>query len=219
MRVWVTRAEPGAAATAERLKALGHVPVVLPLLQVRALDTRLSLEGVAALAFTSANGVSAYAALEARRDLPVFTVGDATAEAARAAGFSRVASAGGDVEALIALIADAAPGPVLHAGARQPAGDLIGGLAARGVTGRAAPLYEAVETPPPSAPCVDVVLAHSPRAASVLARVAGMTGVPAFCISEAAAAPLRRANFAVLAIAPFPNEAALLKLLDEPRSG
>lgn len=219
MRVWVTRAEPGAAATAERLRALGHEPVVLPLLRVRALDAALSLEGIAALAFTSANGVAAFIGRESRRDMPVFAVGDATAEAARAAGFSEVASAAGDVEALVDLIAAAAPGPVLHPGARQPAGDLIGGLAARGVTGRAVPLYDTVETPPPSAPAVDAVLAHSPRAAAVLARFAALAGAPVFCISGAAAAPLRAANFTALAIAPFPNEAALLKLLDEPRAG
>ncbi|WP_392354638.1 hypothetical protein V8F63_04600 [Brevundimonas sp. LF-1] len=31
-RVWVTRAEPGAARTADRLTALGFEPVVVPLL-------------------------------------------------------------------------------------------------------------------------------------------------------------------------------------------
>ena len=44
--------------------------------------------GVAALAFTSINGVSAFAELSDRRDLPTFCVGDATADAARELGVS-----------------------------------------------------------------------------------------------------------------------------------
>ncbi len=36
-RIWVTRAEPGAEATAARLRALGHAPLVASLLGVRLL--------------------------------------------------------------------------------------------------------------------------------------------------------------------------------------
>ncbi|WP_415491802.1 uroporphyrinogen-III synthase, partial [Brevundimonas diminuta] len=44
---------------------------------------------------------------------PVFAVGDATAEAARAAGFADVRSAAGDIHALARLIAaEAPPGPL-----------------------------------------------------------------------------------------------------------
>ena len=35
MRVWVARPEPGAARTGERLAALGHLPLVAPVLVVR----------------------------------------------------------------------------------------------------------------------------------------------------------------------------------------
>ena len=84
-RVWVTRAEPGASRTAARLGALGFEPVVAPLLTIRTLTPVIDLSGVAALAFTSVNGVTAFAALNADRDKPVFAVGDATAEAAREA--------------------------------------------------------------------------------------------------------------------------------------
>ena len=50
-RIWVTRAQPGADATAERVRALGHDALVAPLLAVRALpDVQVDLSGVAALA-------------------------------------------------------------------------------------------------------------------------------------------------------------------------
>jgi len=82
------------------------------------------LTGIAALAFTSRNGVAAFAALSDDRSLPVFTVGDATAEAARTAGFAAVRSAAGALEDLARLLAEAAPGLVLAPGALEPSGDL-----------------------------------------------------------------------------------------------
>ena len=101
MRIWITRAQPEAEATAGRIRALRHEPVVAPVLEVRPSLDAPALEGVGALAFTSRNGVRAFVALTPERDLQVFTVGDATAAAAREAGFTDVASASGD----------AAPGP------------------------------------------------------------------------------------------------------------
>ncbi|HET6969964.1 MAG TPA: uroporphyrinogen-III synthase, partial [Phenylobacterium sp.] len=100
-RIWITRAQPGADATAERVRAMGHDAVVAPLLAVRPLlDVPVDLRGVAALAFTSANGVRAFADVSGERNLKVFALGAATAQAARAAGFKSVLSADGDVEAL-----------------------------------------------------------------------------------------------------------------------
>lgn len=215
MRVWVTRAEPGAAATAQRLRDLGHEPFVSPLLEVRGLDTALDLGGVAALAFTSPNGVAAFAEREPACDLPVFAVGDATAETARAVGFIDVRSASGDVAALARLIiADPPKGVILHPGARHPAGDLVGDLARAGISAAAAALYETVAVSAPAPlPVLDAVLIHSPRAALALAPLGAVRTRPVLCISAAAAAPLLAGNFTAVATAPFPNEAALLKLL------
>lgn len=226
MKVWVTRAQPGAARTAARLTALGHDPLVAPLLAVRPLPgADLALDGVAALAFTSANGVSRFAGTQpAGRDLPVFAVGDATAEAARAAGFAQVRSAAGDVGALAALLARERPGgPVLHPGAREPAGDLPGALHAAGVSVRAVAVYEttALDLAPDAAeawPSLEVVLLHSPRAACAFLQAAQgrSTGdLLAACLSEAVAAPLRGC-VARVRTAAEPREAALLALLGKP---
>ena len=90
-KIWITRAQPGADATAERVRALGHDAVVAPLLAVQVLpDVEIDLRGVAALAFTSANGVRAFADANGERGLKVFAVGAATAQAARKAGFKSV---------------------------------------------------------------------------------------------------------------------------------
>ncbi len=132
MNVLVTRPEADAAALAEELAARGHSAVIEPLFTIVAgPEAALDLSGVQAVALTSANGARALAGRTARRDLPVFAVGDATAAAARAAGFAEVESAGGDVALLAALIAsrlDPGAGPVLHAAARRVAGDLKGRL-------------------------------------------------------------------------------------------
>lgn len=210
MRVWVTRAQPGAERTAAKLRALGHEAVVEPLLEVRPLSPALELDGIAALAFTSRNGVDGYARLSSRRDLPVFTVGDATAEAARAAGFTEVRSAGGDVRALAKRLGEEeVEGELLYVRPEEPATDLAA-LLAKPL--RTVAVYETVESSP-TPPQADAVLVHSPKAARALAALPVTHAMPVFCISENAAAPLRAAGFENLAVAPFPDEPALLKLL------
>jgi uroporphyrinogen-III synthase len=225
MRIWITRAEPGASRTADKLRALGHEPVVAPLLEVHALPGPIDLDGVAALAFTSANGVRAFAERSPEPDfgraLPVFTVGDATAVAAKMAGFAEVASASGDLDALADLIAAHAGrlhGTVLAPGPREPAGDLPRALAAQGVTAQALALYETLPVyPPRGMGPVDAVLIHSPKAAERLAVVMGdRTGPAAYCISAAAAAPLANHAFALVEWAARPDEDSLLALLPAP---
>lgn len=214
MRVWITRTLPGAQRTAAAVAARGWQPVVEPLLEVRFLRPSIDLTGVAALAFTSAHGVDALAASETRRDLPVFAVGDATAQAARKTGFERVDSATGDVAALARLIAARRPdGVVLHAAASEPAGDLVAALAGAGVTARLLAVYETVERAWTEPDC-DAVLVQSPRAARALADRLDPTLPRLYaCVSEPAAAPLRAAGFRYVESAPEPTEAATLALL------
>lgn len=225
-RIWITRAQPGADLTAERVRALGHDAVVAPLLAVRTVpDVNVDLNGVAALAFTSANGVRAFADICGERGLKVFAVGAATAQAARQAGFRSVLSADGDVEALaegIAVRRAELKGAVLHPGAAEPAGDLAGSLEKHGVEARRLILYETapVEMSDAEAEALaasDAVLLHSPRAAQVLARILKAHPAPtlrALGLSKAVVQPLSRTKLAARAFPPFPLEAALLNLID-----
>jgi len=224
-RIWITRAQPGADTTAERVRALGHEPVVAPLLAVRpAENVRVDLAGVAALAFTSANGVRAFAELTPDRGLRVFAVGSATAQAARAAGFKSVLSADGDVEALadgIAARRGELRGAVLHPGAAEPAGDLAGALKKHGVEARRLVLYAtspvklSADEASNLVQC-DAVLLHSPRAAQVMAKLLKAhpaPGMRALGLSKAVIKPLARTPLAAKAFPPFPLEAALLNLI------
>jgi uroporphyrinogen-III synthase len=217
MKVWITRARPGAETTAARLTALGFTPLVLPLLNVRRLPAQIDLTGIDALVFTSMNAVGAFAALCHGRAHPVFTVGDATARAARDAGFASVHSANGDLTALVALIGEEAPGlSLLHPAAAEPAGDLSA-LVGEAARVRTLPIYETVETGACPQERWDTVLIHSPRAGHALAALAQKAnGRLACAISEAAATPLSGLDFGEVRIAVAPTEDALLAALGKP---
>ena len=227
-RIWVTRVSPGAEATAGRLEGMGFTPLIDPLLAVRDLSPAIDLTDVAALAFTSVNGVAAFARASSDRTRRVFAVGDRTAAAARDAGFGRVDSADGDVGALAGLILGAArdlDGAVLHPAALEPAGDLLSPLIAAGLTARRLALYESVARDPAPETLAAIgtltaVLLHSPRAALRLAALLADRPAPdlkALCLSPAVAAPLEALAQAgalrSLASAPRPTETALLGLL------
>ena len=220
MRIWITRAQPEADATALRVRALRHEPVVAPVLEIQPIGEAPDLADVGALAFTSRNGVRAFAGLSSERGLPVFAVGDATADAAREAGFDEVVSASGDVAALATLIAETGKGmngQVLHAAPEEPAGDLVSALAAQGVAARAHTVYRTAPAdfaPPAEA---DVVLIHSAKAARQLAQhrdmAAAAPAITAICISSAAAEPLHGLGFRDVLLASSPDEAAMIEVL------
>ena len=227
--VWITRTRPGADATAERVRALGHDAVTAPLLAVRAaLQAVVDLTDVTLLAFTSANGVRAFAADSDERTLPVHPVGGSTAAAARAAGFADVRSADGDVAALAALIIARRPsGIVLHPGGVDQAGDLTGTLRSANIDARSAALYETVICAADDAllarlGSLDAVLLHSPKAARALAAQLGRTpspGLHILCLSPHIAVSfgeglgLGQAGAHRVSVAASPDDTALLSLL------
>jgi uroporphyrinogen-III synthase len=231
MRIWVTRAAPEADNTAARLRERGHSPLVAPVLKVRHMDKAPDLAGVGAVAFTSRNGVRAFAALSRERAMTCFAVGGATAQAARDIGFSDVHSADGDALALAELIAGrraSFAGAVLHAAPEAPAQDLVKALGGHGVHARAHVVYRTEPLPLDRAALsalqaepveLDAVLVHSAQAARHLSQFPALEQVApdllAFCISPAAAEPLKALEFRVLKSAPFPNELGLLSLVED----
>ncbi|HKR20316.1 MAG TPA: uroporphyrinogen-III synthase, partial [Stellaceae bacterium] len=174
----------------------------------------------------------AFASISPRRDLPAFTVGDATARAARAAGFVQVESADGDVHALAALAArrlDPAAGALIHAAASAVAGDLAGELARAGFTVRRLRLYEAVAATRLTAETRDAIatgavgtaIFFSPRTAETfvtLVRTAGIDGcaaaIVAVVLSPAVATAFGPLTWRRIEVAAAPNEPALLAALD-----
>jgi uroporphyrinogen-III synthase len=213
--VWVTRTLPGAEVTGGKVRAAGFEPLVAPLLEVVfEPGGEIDVTGVAALAFTSANGVRAFATRSPERRLPVFVVGRATAAAARNAGFVTVTASDGDVFTLARGIPHG--GLVLHAGAAEPAADLVLALKRRGVAARGIVVYRTERTTLSdavfaAAAASDFVLLQSAKAARAF-RQFNFDRPHPICQSTAIASllPLR-----ATVSAHAPNEAALLAGLIE----
>jgi uroporphyrinogen-III synthase len=236
MRVLVTRPQADAAPLVAALEARGHETLLQPLLTIEPVQPapEFDLEGVQALLFTSANGLRSFAALSPRRDLPVFAVGDASGAAARAAGFARVESAGGDVEDLARLVIarlDPAAGAVFHGAGASLAGDLKGALEDAGFAVRRAVLYNArpAETfaedvrAALAAGSLDAIAFFSPRTAGTFARLVEQHGLEAacatcraVCLSPAVAARLESLPWRGMTVAARPERDALVACLDDP---
>lgn len=225
--VWITRADPGASETAERLRALGHEPLAAPLLTIRKAK-RLTADPAdyQAVLFTSANGVRAFAELTDLRPR-AFCVGEATARTARAAGFTDAYNAEGDSEDLAALVAEAldpAEGPLLHAAGEHTAGDMPAALGEAGFTLERAIVYAADlarALPEEAARALETrslhaILLHSARPAERLARLApkrDLERLAIAAISPRAAEPLD-ARGVLVSLAETPDEEALFAALD-----
>lgn len=102
-RLFILRPEPGASATADKARDLGLEPVVTPLFKVEPLAWELpEAASFDALLLTSANAVRCGGEqLQRLRGLPVHAVGQATADAAREAGFDVASTGKDDVDRLL----------------------------------------------------------------------------------------------------------------------
>lgn len=217
-RIAITRALPEAERTAEKLRTLGADPIVAPLLEVKDRAFDADIGDMQALLFTSANGVRASAHKIANRSLPVLTVGDATARAARDAGFSDVRSAGGDVTALSALAnasLDPKAGTLLYLSGADVAADLVGWLIAAGFTATRRIVYEArvvAALPAIYGQPFDIIAFHSARAARAFAAFGAPNAarMSAACISDAvAAAAGAKVKWGRIIVASAPQDEAL----------
>lgn len=238
MRILVTRPSPDAESFAAELRARGHDAFIEPMMTIEALpaqDASIDLAGVQALLFTSANGVRVFAARCEGRALPAFAVGQATGQAARAAGFEKVFVADGDVRALAALVRQQLQpegGALLHPAARKLAGDLKGELEAGGFSVRRCVLYQTVAATHFSKNlCValregsiDGVSFFSPRTAEAFVRLAFAAGlseafisVRAFCLSRAVSDKVMYLPWCGVTVAEQPTQVSLLTALETIR--
>jgi uroporphyrinogen-III synthase len=226
--VLITRPEPGASQTAIRLSALGHFPIIAPILSIE-LQAVCTPAHWAATVLTSQNAVRACP--PSTHDRLVFAVGTATASEAVNAGFSHVHNAEGDAKALVALIASALSpkdGTLLLPTAQGQGAQLATSLRQRGFRVLRRVAYRAA--PVPSLPAAAVAaLGNGPlsavmffsgetsrhfvrllKAANLMDRV---LDVEAMAISERTAVPLRGLQWRRIQVAAKPNQDAMLALL------
>jgi uroporphyrinogen-III synthase len=239
MSILVTRPHPDNEATAEALRARGHVVLLAPVLKFEPMAFQDESEvGFGAIIVTSANAIRAVA--PQLRDLgllelPLFAVGEHTAAVARDIGFDEVIVAGGDAISLRDKVMQSARGKLLKkkstllylAGA-DLSRDLGGELGAEGFNVVTQTTYRMVPVRHlPREVCegfaahgIAAVLHYSRRSARAFLEAARDEGVeisalaiPQCCLSEAVAGVLRDAGAQVL-VAATPDENALFEALE-----
>jgi uroporphyrinogen-III synthase len=228
--VLITRPEPGASETAARIEAMGLMAVIAPTLEIRRYQAVLrGLSRITATLLTSSNAIAGCP--PKCRELPVFTVGDATAARAREAGFTDVRSAGGDAMALADLVATTLlpdAGSLLLPTGHRLGADLAGDLRSRGFRVIRRTVYRTHS--PAALPGVarSHLLRHDVAAALFfsaetarhfvdLIQKAGLdqtvNSVAAISISERAGVALRALPWLRISVASRPNQDAMLALL------
>lgn len=233
-RVLVTRPEPGAGETAARLQAMGLEPVVLPLTRIVTVEP-MRLPDVAnqdAVIVTSPNAIRHAPAslLAALARKPLFAVGEASAEAARRAGFGNVRAAAGTAVDLAGLIGGAIPkgSRLLHLAAVQRTVGFEEDLVRRGFSVEIVEVYSADEVIY-STDFLSRLLSSAPiqgapvlseRAAMLLAQLVGQDflhqsfeNTRFFCISDKVARPLRRLGQGEILVSDEPSEDSVLALV------
>jgi uroporphyrinogen-III synthase len=234
VRILVTRPEPDGERTAQKLRARGCDVVLGPVLRIKHLEEAdLGAGPWDAVAMTSANAAHALERHARRLEmmrLPVLTVGRRTADAARAIGFTDVASADGNEPALAHLIGArlARGNKILYLAGEDRAGDLAAALAPHGVRIETVVVYRAVAADRlPDAAVgalrageVNGVLHFSRRSAVIYldcARAAGVLDSALrpfhYCLSNAVAELLGAEGAKQIAVAKSPEENALLDLV------
>jgi uroporphyrinogen-III synthase len=226
MLLWVTRSSPFNLRTSRVLAELGHRSIIAPVLKIRPIGILTPVTEPTAIAFTSGHGILHYPNpfREKWRSLPVFTVGRHSADLARARGHTDVRSADGNVSDLRDLILGSVSrfGHVVHFGALESAGDLVGDLRNAGLGAEHIAVYESTETTAEQLksvavglPHVDGIIAHSPKGAAVAAELARRTrwhGI-VFALSEACAKAFERVPGVAVETALAPTETALMDLV------
>jgi uroporphyrinogen-III synthase len=191
------------------------------------------LAGVQALVLTSANAASAVGA--PARPLPVFAVGEATAEAARRAGCAAViatAGAGADLARVITQRCRPEHGALLHLCGEDVRPGLSERLAAAGFALRRQVVYRALAARVLSPAAIEAisrrqieaVLLFSPRTARTFVALIDRHGLQgnlattaAICLSAAVAQPCRELVWRAIHLAARPAPGALLEALEAAR--
>lgn len=215
-RVLVLRPEPGASTTVDRARALGLDAVAVPLFKVEPVAwTAPEPSGFDGILLTSANALRhAGDGLQALLGLKAYAVGDATAEAARDAGFDVAATGDAGIERLLDSVEPDLR--LLH----LCGPDRAGTDAARQ---RIIPVvvYWSRSLDDVRLPDAAVALVHSPRAAARLATVARKRFQLAIAAISKAAADAAGEGWRAVAVAEQPTDAALLalaaRLCNKPR--
>jgi uroporphyrinogen-III synthase len=240
MVVLVTRPQPDDEATAVALRARGFEVLTAPMLRFEPVafqdDTDAAYGAVIVTSANALRGIEPHLENSRLLALPLFAVGERTADAARDAGFEKVISADGDAAGLRDCVLASVKtkelkkaSPLLYLAGADLARDLAGELGERGFTVVTHTTYRmAPVSSLPREICdafaahrIEAVLHYSRRSARAFLQAARAGGVeisalaiPQCCISAQVATVVRDAGATQVVVAATPDENALLEALD-----
>jgi len=210
-RVLVLRPEPGATATVEHARRRGLDAVALPLFEIECVEWKVpAASDFDGLLLTSANALRCGGRqLQTLRSLPVYTVGNATAEAAREAGFGVADTGDAGVDRLLKSIDPKLS--LLHLSGEDRRAPTTPKQAITSIT-----VYRARLRYDLDLSSVDhcVALAHSPRAARRFAELVDKKSSITIAAISLEAAHAAGDGWAAVEAAAQPNECALLALTE-----
>ena len=209
-KAWLTRTRPAADESAELWRAAGFDPLIAPLLEVQSVSHD-GLPKDAVLIFTSKNAID-HVACGGQRAI---CVGDATAEKARAAGFTNVVSVDGTSSDVTAWVQANLPSSqkLCHVSGWHIRGSIAEDLLAAGYDAGRVIVYRSVPRLIwPDEP-IAILALYSPLAAQTFAKAAkthDVSAVTAVCISQAVADELSGLDLKSVYIAARPREDELI---------
>lgn len=195
-------------------------PVLSPLIELVGLDAKVTLDGLAGVVFTSANGVHF---APTGNGLPAYCVGPATTKAASAKGW-QARQMGATSDDLVRDMADEpVDGPLLHLAGVHTRGRIAPRLCELGFETRHVALYDqALQNPTPEAQALlcgeemVIVPLFSPRTAKQFAKSAeSLTSSSVIALSDTVADALGGADVAQLVIAQSPDAHGMVRTMQE----
>lgn len=216
-RVLVLRPAPGDAGTVARAEAISFVATAAPLFAITPVAWVPSDDAHDALMLTSANALRhAGEALTRHHRLPAYTVGAATAAAARDAGFADIRVGTSDAAALLAQMAADGIGRPLHLAGREHRDAGHPGLTiTRRIVYATDPVGELPEAARTALADGAIALLHSPRAAVLFASLITDPSTIRIAAISRATAQAAGQGWAAVAIAASPTDQALLQAANE----
>lgn len=206
---------------------LGHDPLIEPMMEIIRLPVILpDLAKFSGLAFTSANGVRAFAGISKNRNLAVYAVGEATAGEAKRAEFKNVIDCGGTIEAMNDYLAKNKIANILHLSGSHVSGAILSGS----TPATRIALYEGRAATSLSSSLIDSlkqgkitkILFYSPRTAKIFSGLvkkremaANIEHCMALCLSDSVVNSLSDLPWKRIDVAAAPEGRHMLALLDK----
>lgn len=227
----ITRPYEDAISFKEALGRIGISSIIHPMFSIKILDKEINLDSkTEVIVFTSSNGVRAFSRLSRERNIPIFTVGDATARECKSHGFKNVFSAQGNIDNLASIISDTLPknSLILHISGNDIAGDLEKILKKSGYRYNRLILYRAEEIENLNPELITLIKDNkiniatffSPRTAKIFCKLIlknnlekHLKYITSFCLSEAVYMAFNDIKWKAIYIARNPTQESIIEII------